>query len=804
MTDLFGAAARPQAKPLRCLPRMGRMRGARIPLPVAPPPKSGPREIIIADSFAGGGGASEGIEEALRLLAEMRLLPSGHDTKVDFAVNHDEAALAMHKANHPRTIHLPHNVWKVRMREILGDNYFGLLWLSPDCRDHSPAKGGPITSRSVRDLAWVLVKWLKELPDWQRPWTICLENVPAFSRWSPLIPRADGKGYERDLSREGEIFHRLVKAVCAFGFSAGWHEAKSCNFGDPTIRNRLFLVFRRDGQRVVFPEPDHGDPKSEAVRQGKLKPWPVAADIVDFWRPCPSIFMDQVEARAFTKATGIKVKRPLAVKSDARLAKGVKRHALDAGDEAFIATCNHGGDGFRGQGLGEPFNTVTRSRDAHGLVVPHLMTMRNSGKPTSAADEPTHTIMAGGAHQFAVETAIAPFMSRGQHGGGNRSAVEPHGTIAASDGDQNQVVAAHLAPFVAVHNSDCKADGSEYVRAGRSVEDPLGAATTSPTQSLVVPYLVPRYGEREGQQPRSYPIDKPAPTPVPDGNGGSLAAVYLAQHNTGEEGHSPGRPVSTIVQKGCTQGVVAASLVEMCSDVMLEPVEGSEQVTATFIKREFGNSIGSSMTEPTGTVTAGGGGKTQVVAAHMLSLKGSDRRDGSCREPHNAVLAGGGHSAVVTLPLMTAYYSTGGQLAAIDDPMLAVPTKARFGLAEAEAAPPPLSPEQLAGARRVAAWLRSHGCWDGGEIVTVTIRGVVYVIIDVGMRMLTPRELARAQGFRETYILNPIFNGKPLSETEQRHKIGNSVTRKAAAAHIVANYRPPMSWGREVFLEAAE
>ncbi|MGR6800616.1 DNA cytosine methyltransferase, partial [Aeromonas veronii] len=136
---------------------------------------------------------------------------------------HDDAAIAMHEANHRETIHLPHNVWKVSMCELIGDNYFGLLWLSPDCRDHSPAKGGPITSRSVRDLAWVLVRWLKELPDWQRPWVICLENVPAFSKWSPLIPLPDGK-YERDKNREGEIFHRFVKAVAAFGYHIGWTE----------------------------------------------------------------------------------------------------------------------------------------------------------------------------------------------------------------------------------------------------------------------------------------------------------------------------------------------------------------------------------------------------------------------------------------------------------------------------------------------------------------------------------------------------------------------------------------------------
>lgn len=850
------AAAPAKKQKWRCLPVPGSMRAAKVALPALPPPRRGERRVRVVDSFAGGGGASNGIEEALRRLAAAGLLPEGHSLAVDYAVNHDDAALAMHAVNHPDTIHLPHNVWQVSMRELLGDDLFGLLWLSPDCRDHSSAKGGPITSRAVRDLAWVLLKWLKELPDWQRPWTICLENVVAFAKWSPLIERKDGLGFERDPERIGWTFHQFVHEVCSYGYSAGWDELVACEHGDPTIRKRLKLCFRRDAGRIIIPEPTHAAPKSDAVKKGRLKPWPVAADILDFSIDCPSIFLTKEEAREYTRQTGKRIIRPLAVKTDARLAKGVKRHVLDAAEkgEAFIATCNHTGDGFRGQGLSEPFNTVAASRDAHGLVVPHLMTMRNSGKPTSAGDQPTHTVMAGGANQFNVETllapcivgvggrmgqspprsvekpwqsmttkpdsviavaklspwiegeptevdsdlwdrlppvwraaalkglepktiaplitifrgdsvgkpvgeplptatansfvkrpggaapigiseaVLAPFVSRGQHGGGNRPANEPFHTVAASDGDQNQVI---------------------------------------------VPYLVPRYGERAGQEPRTFSAERPLPTPVPDSNQGSLAAVYLAQHNTGEDGHSPRRPVSTIVQKGCTQGVVAASLIEM-----------------------HGRSDARPAGHPLSAATATSA--HALMAAHMVSLKGSTRRDGSCGDAHPAVCASGQHSALVTLPLMTAYYSTGGQHAAVDGPMLAVPTKARFGFTEVTAAAPPLTERQLARARQVAEFLRRHGCWDGGEFVTVAIDGVVFIIVDIGMRMLTPRELARAQGFPDSYILDPVFRGKPLSETEQRHKIGNSVCKLPAAAFIEANYRPPLEWGRQAFLEAAE
>ncbi|MCA0278466.1 MAG: DNA cytosine methyltransferase [Proteobacteria bacterium] len=684
--DLFGAAAPTRGKTKwRCLTVPGFMPARKVPVPVIPPSKTGlPRKVMVVDSFAGGGGATNGIEKALRQLEQLGLLPVGHSLKVDIAVNHDGPAIAMHAINHRETLHLPHNVWQVSLRQQLGDNLFGFLWLSPDCRDHSSAKGGPITSRAVRDLAWVVLRWLKELQPWQRPWTICLENVDAFAKWSPLVDRADGKGFERDQTRLGHTFHKFVDALSRYGYSVGWDVMAACDYGSPTIRKRLKLCARRDGERIVIPAPTHGDPKSEAVLNGRLKPWPVAADIIDWSLDCPSIFMTKEEGREYTKRTGKRVSRPLVVNTHARLAYGLKRHVLDAGDDAYVV-------------------------DKGGLAMPHIAVFRGDsvgqpvGKPLPTATANSFIKRPGGASPLGVvEAAGVPFVSRGQHGGGNRAETEPFHTIAASDGDQNQIV---------------------------------------------VPYLVPRYGEREGQAPRTASITRPCPTPVPDGNQGNLAAVYLAQHNTGEEGHSPRRPVSTIMQKGCTQGVVAAS---------------------------------------------------------MLSLKGSDRRDGSCLEGLPAVCAGGNHAAVVTLPLITAYYSTGGQHARVDSPSLTVPTNDRFGLTEVEAMVPPLSAEQYARARQVAEFLREHGCWDGGELVTVSIRGVVYVIVDIGMRMLTPRELARAQDFPDSYILDPIYQGKPLSETHQRHKIGNSVCEKPAAAFVEANYRPPLEWGEVEFLEAAE
>ncbi len=632
-------------------------------------------------SFAGGGGASLGIEWAL-------------GRSPDIAINHDPAALAMHAANHPETLHLPHNVWKVSLKDIVGGRRIGGLWMSPDCRHHSKAKGGAPVSAGVRDLAWVLMRWLKELGPEQRPRRIYLENVEEFRDWGPLVFAEDGSARPCP-DRKGETFRLWVRELKRYGYRhVEWRELRGCWFGAPTIRKRLCLVASRDA-KIVWPAPTHGDPQSAAVKAGKLKPWPVAADIIDWTRPCPSIFLTKEEARDHARRTGARIIRPLAEKTEARIAKGVKRYVLDAAKQ-FVVTCNHGGDGFRGQGVDAPFATVTKARDAHGLVVPHVMTMRNSGKPHTGAGEAVHTVTAGGAGLSVVESAIAPFVTYGQQGDASRPADAPLHTVTASRKDTDGIAAA---------------------------------------------FLVPRYGERPGQEPRTRAIDEAAPTVVPTGNGGDLAAVYLAQHNTDMVGHDLDTPVSTIVGKGSTQG---------------------------------------------------------LVAAHMLSLKGGDRRAASAGQPLSAVCAQGNHAAVVSMPLMTAYYGT-GEGARADEALRTVTTHDRFGLVEADAAPPPLGDEQAARARQVAEFLRRHGCWDGGDLVTVTVDGVTFAVVDIGMRMLTARELARAQGFPDDYILAAPFEGGALSDTAIRHKIGNSVCPDVARALVAAN-SPEMA----VALEAAE
>jgi len=355
---------------------------------------------IIVDSFAGGGGASAGIELAI-------------GRGPDIAINHDIEAIAMHKANHPQTKHYSENVWDVDPVKVAAGRPIGLAWFSPDCTFHSKARGGkPFRDRNKarrrRGLAWVVVRWAKAVA----PRIIMIENVEEFQDWGPL--RDDGTPCP---IRKGLTFRRWKKQLENIGYAVECRELRACDYGAPTIRKRLFVIARRDGLPIVWPEPTHGP---------GLLPYRTAAECIDWTNPCPSIF-----ERA----------RPLAEATMRRIAKGVKRYVIDS-KEPFIVTCNHSGDGFRGQGINEPMKTITAARDAHGLVVPLLTEHANaSSQRNFAIDEPLRTQCAEvkGGH-FAL---VAAFMAQHNTGMVGHSVGKPVSTITAR-GTQQNLVTSHL------------------------------------------------------------------------------------------------------------------------------------------------------------------------------------------------------------------------------------------------------------------------------------------------------------------------------------------------------------------------
>ena len=319
---------------------------------------------LIVDNFAGGGGASTGIE-----------LATGRS--VDIAINHDPAAIAMHRANHPSSKHYCENVWDVDPVEACAGRLVGLAWFSPDCKHFSKAKGGKPVEKAIRGLAWVAIRWAKLV----RPRVIILENVEEFTTWGPLI------GNRPDPTRKGQTFRRFVHALKRYGYRVEWNELRACDYGAPTIRKRFFLIARCDGLPIVWPEPTHGDPSTLFVASGILHPWRTAAEIIDWTIPCPSIY-DR--------------KKPLCENTIRRIARGLRKFVLEHPQPYIVDDhiapfliqyhTEQSGKEVRGQAVDKPLMTADSS-NRYGLVTALLIKYYGQGEGQSLR-EPLHTITA--------------------------------------------------------------------------------------------------------------------------------------------------------------------------------------------------------------------------------------------------------------------------------------------------------------------------------------------------------------------------------------------------------------------------
>ena len=319
---------------------------------------------LIVDNFAGGGGASTGIE-----------LATGRS--VDIAINHDPAAIAMHRANHPSSKHYCENVWDVDPVEACAGRPVGLSWFSPDCKHFSKAKGGKPVEKAIRGLAWVAIRWAKLV----RPRVIILENVEEFTTWGPLI------GNRPDPMRKGQTFRRFVHALKRYGYRVEWNELRACDYGAPTIRKRFFLIARCDGLPIVWPEPTHGDPSTLFVASGILHPWRTAAEIIDWTIPCPSIY-DR--------------KKPLCENTMRRIARGLRKFVLEHPQPYIVDDhiapfliqyhTEQSGKEVRGQAVDKPLMTADSS-NRYGLVTALLIKYYGQGEGQSLR-EPLHTITA--------------------------------------------------------------------------------------------------------------------------------------------------------------------------------------------------------------------------------------------------------------------------------------------------------------------------------------------------------------------------------------------------------------------------
>ncbi len=511
-------------------------------------------EDMIVDLFAGGGGASVGIEWAL-----------GRSPNV--AINHDREAISIHRRNHPETEHYVEDVWKADPRKVCGGRRVSLMWLSPDCKHFSKAKGGKPKNKKIRSLAWIALYWVKRLGAAKKPRVIILENVEEFQKWGPLL--ADGTPCP---ARMGTTFRKFIKSLENYGYQVEYRELVAADYGAPTSRKRLFLIARCDGLPIVWPAATHGP--------GRALPWRTAAECIDWNHACPSIF---------------ERKKELAENTQRRIARGIEKYVKH-----------------------DPY------------IVP------------------------------ATQDSKVAFLA----------------------------------------GIDNKSNGAGSVW---DAQDPLKTVTLENRFVLVSPFLKPRYGEREGQEPRVREISRPMPTVVPTGNGGDLVTTFLAKHNAGHE------------------------------------------------------ATGQTLRLPMATVT--GRDNKALVASSIVKLRGTCRHGQAVTKPLGTISAQGNHFAEVRAFLMK-YHRDGGQLAGLKNPMPTVVANDSLALVE--------------------------------------VKGEPHVIVDIGMRMLQPRELFRAHDFPDNYVIDQGAEGEPMTKEAQVRMCGNSVPPPMAAAILRANLIRAVEPEREV------
>lgn len=452
---------------------------------------------LFVDNFAGGGGASTGIEMAI-------------GRSVDIAINHDPDAIAMHKANHPASKHYCEDVWQVDPVEACAGNPVALAWFSPDCKHFSRAKGGKPVDKNIRGLAWVAIKWAYTV----RPKVLMLENVPEIQTWGPL--GKDGKPIKE---RAGETFMGFILALT--GGIPAWHPAyqemcdalsieptsemaqklqkglgykvqhrtlKSCDYGAPTTRTRFYLIARCDGRPIVWAEPTHAPKDSEAVKRGLKLPYHTAAECIDWSIPAQSIF---------------ERKKPLAENTMRRIARGIQKFVID-NPEPFIVTVNHSGEGFRGQSTDEPLGTIT-AKNGYGVVAPMLIQYHSeTAKDEVRGQELTEPLMTQDtSNRYALSVAHIMKNYGGGYNGAGSAADAPLDTVTAKD--HNSLVTAHIMtmrnnmdgqpidePLTTIscsgaHHAEVQAFLVKYFSTGaaKSVNEPLDTVTTKDRFALV-------------------------------------------------------------------------------------------------------------------------------------------------------------------------------------------------------------------------------------------------------------------------------------------------------------------------------
>lgn len=613
---------------------------------------------IIVDNFAGGGGASSGIELALGRI-------------VNAAINHDPAAILMHKTNHPYTEHYQASVWDIDPKEVCRGRPVALAWFSPDCKHFSKAKGAALVDKHIRGLAWITLRWAGTV----RPRVIILENVEEFQTWGPV---RKGKPVKK---KAGQTFRKFIAQLRDLGYEVEWKELVAADYGAPTTRKRFVLIARCDGRPICWPEPTHAPRGSEAVKSGKLLPWRSAAEIIDWALPCPSIFDTKAEIK---EKYGLKAVRPLADNTIRRIIRGVDKFTIKSG-EPFIVPSGYGeraGQAPRVHDAKEPLPTAV-GKGKHSVCDPMLapVTVTNTSNSVGAtAGDPVHTVTTAG-NQMLVTPSL---MCIGQTGGGDRI---------------------------------------------RDVREPIPTTVSKQEACVVAPTLVQvnhSGGDRAGE------MTDPLPT-VTAKHGYGISAASLIQYHTEQtenvRASGLGGPINT-VDASNRYGLTSANLVEYYTGG--RPLD---------------------VKDPMHTVTSHD--REALVAAHVVKFK-RDEVGTSPMEPVPTQTSSGVF-AVCKVHLVKIRPEDNGNLQHWPEIRSLLNEHCGYHLAD-------------------------------DEILLLEIGMQLYYIADIGLRMLSPRELYNAMGFPPDYIIDRDYLGRPYPKNEQVARCGNAVCPPMAAAVVRANF----------------
>lgn len=680
---------------------------------------------IIVDNFAGGGGASTGIE-----------LAAGRPVAI--AINHDPDAILLHKTNHPYTEHLQASVWDVDPVEVCKGRPVGLAWFSPDCKHFSKAKGSALVDRNIRGLAWIVLRWAAKV----RPRVIMLENVEEFQTWGPV---RKGKPIKK---KAGQTFQKWKQQLEDLGYVIEHRELVAADYGAPTTRKRFVLVARCDGKPIVWPERTHAPRDSDEVKSGKLKPWRSAAEIIDWTLPGYSIFATRQE---IWEQHGVRAQRPLKPNTLRRIIRGVDKFTIKSGNP-FIVPTGYGerkGQAPRVQDLADPLGTVV-AKDKFTVCQPvatPFVAQQKFNNPAQDISNPLSTITAVGAHQV-VEPLLAPATFSNTGGSVGDSVAGPVHTIRTAGG---QVLAS--ANLMSIGQTG----GGDRIR---DMREPV-PTTVSKQECCAVAANLIQYHTEQSEKVRGQGMEDPIMT-VDSSNRYGLASCNLVEYYGNGNPIDVADPLHTVTAHD-REGVVSAHIQKFFGGVVGEDAReplptvttvDHNALAAVHIEKYFAGGYkgcGDSADAPLSTVTVEP--RHGACAAHVVEFKGQDIGQ-SADKPLRTITASWGEFAECRAVLTKAPGRDLGNWPQIRE---LLNEYCGYNLAD-------------------------------DEVILLIIRGIAYYISDITLRMLTPRELYNAMGFPVDYIIEKDYEGNVYRKDKQVARCGNAVCPPLAEAMVRANF----------------